>query len=116
MASDLWMTTKGTVMLMKPRFKKLLIISPLASLALFLMFTTAYSMSESTLINQLEGLNARQALALANQWHWEKQPVRTHVTSEEVVFQFESGTVKKIPLPPEEMMVAVAPFINRTHK
>ena len=91
-------------------------ITPLASLALFLMLTTAFSMNESTLINQLEGLNAHQALALANQWHWGKQPVRTHVTSKEVVFQFESGKVKKIPLPADEMMVAVAPFINRTHK
>ena len=91
-------------------------ITPLASLALFLLLTTAFSMTESALINQLEGLNAHQALTLANQWHWEKQPVRTHVTSKEVVFQFESGKVIKIALPGNEMMVAVAPFINRTHK
>jgi hypothetical protein len=116
MALDLWMTTKGTVMLMKPRSKKSLVITPLASLALFLMFTTAFSMTESALMSQLDGLNAHQALALANQWHWEKQPVRTHVTSKEVVFQFESVKVKKIPLPADEMMVAVAPFINHTHK
>ena len=91
-------------------------IITVVSLAMFLMNTPAFSMSESALIDQLDGLNAHQALALANQWHWEKQPVRTHVTSKEVVFQFESGTVKKIPLPADEMMVAVAPFINRTHK
>jgi len=91
-------------------------IAPLASLALFLMFATAFSMNESALINQLQGLNAQQALALANQWHWEKQPVRTHVNSKEVVFQFESGKVINFALPKDEMMVAVAPFINRTHK
>ena len=91
-------------------------IIAVVSLAVFLMNTPAFSMSESALIDQLEGLNAHQALTLANQWHWEKQPVRTHITSKEVVFQFESGTVKKIPLPADEMMVAVAPFINRTHK
>ena len=91
-------------------------IIAVVSLAVFLMNTPAFSMSESALIDQLDGLNAHQALALANQWHWEKQPVRTHITSKEVVFQFESGTVKKIPLPADEMMVAVAPFINRTHK
>ena len=85
-------------------------------LAMFLKNTPAFSMSESALIEQLDGLNAHQALALANQWYWEKQPVRTHITSKEVVFQFESGTVKKIALPENEMMVAVAPFINRTHK
>ena len=61
-------------------------IIPLASLALFLMLTTAFSMNESTLINQLEGLNAHQALALANQWHWEKQPVRTHILPQKRLF------------------------------
>jgi len=116
MVLDLWVTMKGTVMLIKSYTKKLLIITPLFFLALLLMFTTAFSMTESALIDQLDGLNAHQALALANQWHWEKQPVRSHVTSKEVVFQFESGKVKKIALPDNEMMVAVAPFINRTHK
>ena len=111
------MTTKGTVMLMKPRIKKWLIITQLASLAFFLMYTTAFSMSESALISQLDGLlNAHQALALANQWQWEKQPVSTHITSKEIVFQFEDGKVKMIPLPADDMMVAVAPFINNTHK
>ena len=103
-------------MFIKFYIKKLFMITPLASLALFLMFTTAFSMNESAFMSQLDGLNARQALALANQWHWEKQPVRTHVTSKEVVFQFESGKVINIALPDNEMMVAVAPFINRTHK
>jgi hypothetical protein len=110
------MATKGTVMFRKFYIKKLLMITPLASFALILMFTTAFAMNESALINQLEGLNAHQALALANQWHWEKQPVKTHITSKKVVFQFVSGKVKKIALPEDEMMVAVAPFINRTHK
>jgi hypothetical protein len=106
---------KGTVMT-KSSCKRLLMIITVVSLAVFLMNTTAFSMSESALIDQLDGLNAHQALALANQLYWEKQPVRTHITSKEVVFQFESGKVKKIPLPADEMMVAVAPFIHRTHK
>ena len=96
--------------------KRLSMIIPVIALALFLTNTSAFGMTESALMSQLEGLNAHQALALANQWYWEKQPVKTHVTSKEVVFQFESGTVKKIPLPANEMMVAVAPFIDRTHK
>ena len=96
--------------------ERLVMIITVVSLAVFLMNTPAFSMSESALIDQHDGLNAQQALALANQWHWEKQPVRAHITSKEVVFQFESGTVKKIPLPADEMMLAVAPFINRTHK
>ena len=95
---------------------KLLIRGLLAVLTVLLMSAAAFSMSESALIDQLDGLNAHQALALANQWYWEKQQVRTHITSKEVVFQFESGRVKKIPLPANEMMVAVAPFIDKTHK
>jgi len=105
----------GTVMT-KSSYKRLLMIITLVSLAVFLTNTPAFSMNESALIDRLYGLNAHQALALANQWYWEKQPVRTHITSKEVVFQFESGTVKKIPLPANEMMVAVAPFIDKTHK
>jgi hypothetical protein len=106
----------GTVMT-KSSYKRLLMIITVASLAaMFLTNTSAFAMSESALIGQLDGLNAHQALALANQWYWEKQPVRTHITSKEVVFQFESGRVKKIPLPADEMMVAVAPFIDKTHK
>ena len=96
--------------------ERLVMIITVVSLAVFLMNTPVFSMNESALIERLDGLNAYQALALANQWHWEKQPVRTHITSKEIVFQFESGWVKKIPLPHNEMMVAVAPFINRTHK
>ena len=96
--------------------ERLVMIITVVSLAVFLMNTPVFSMNESALIEQLDGLNAYQALALANQWHWEKQPVRTHITSKEIVFQFESGRVKKIPLPADEMMVAVAPFINNTHK
>ena len=61
------------------------------------------------------GVDAYKALALANQWHWEKQPVKTHITTNEVVFQFDSGTTKTIALPSEKVMIAVAPYINKTH-
>jgi hypothetical protein len=108
-------SVNGTVMT-KSSCKRLLIIITVVSLAMFLTNTPAFAMDESALINQLDGLNAHQALTLANQWYWEKQPVRTHITSKEVVFQFESGKVKKIALPDNEMMVAVAPFIDKTHK
>ena len=103
---------------MKIKFylKKLLIIIPLNILTLVAVLSAAFSMNETPLMNQLEGLNARQALALANQWYSEKQPVKTHITSKEVVFEFDNGKVKRIALPDEEMMVAVAPFIKRTHK
>ena len=34
----------------------------------------------------------------------------------EVVFEFPKGRVKKIPLPEEKMLVAVAPYVNKTHR
>ena len=108
--------TKGSVMLNKSYTTKLLMIALLASFAVSIMATGAFSMSESALIEQLKGLNAHQAVALANKWHWEKQPVTTHVTPQDVVFQFENGNVKEIALPKNKMMVAIAPFINHTHK
>jgi hypothetical protein len=33
-----------------------------------------------------------------------------------VVFEFPNGRVKKIPLPEEKMLVAVAPYVNKTHR
>ena len=101
---------------LKSYLKKLLIIAPLTALSLFFMSTASFSMNESKLINQLDGIDAYQALALANQWHWEKQPVKTHITTEDVVFEFESGKTKKIPLPEGKVMVAVVPFIKNTHQ
>ncbi len=38
------------------------------------------------------------------------------MNSQEVVFQFPGGEVKKIQLPEEKMMVAVAPYKEKTHK
>jgi hypothetical protein len=94
---------------------KLLRIWLLAFMAWAAVLTFVYAANEPALETQLDGLNARQALALANRWHWERQPVRTHVTSKEVVFEFQSGVTKKIALPKDQMMIAVAPYISRTH-
>ncbi|HBB16149.1 MAG TPA: hypothetical protein DCZ97_03795 [Syntrophus sp. (in: bacteria)] len=63
----------------------------------------------------LEDVDAAQALAIANQWKWSKKEIKSHVNSREVVFQFHGGKIKKIPLPEEKMVVAVAPYIRETH-
>ena len=84
-------------------------------LSVVFLTTASYSMGESNLIEQLNGVDAYKALALANQWHLEKQPVKSHITTDEVVFQFESGTTKTIALPNEKVMIAVAPYIKNTH-
>ena len=64
----------------------------------------------------LNNVDAIQAMAIANEWKWTKKEVKSYVTSQEVVFEFSKGKVKRIPLPEEKMLVAVAPYIRRTHK
>jgi len=64
---------------------------------------------------QLENIDAIQAVAIANEWKWSKKEIKSYVNSREVVFQFPDGKVKKIPLPEDKMVVAVAPYIIQTH-
>ena len=64
----------------------------------------------------LNNVDAIQAMAIANQWKWSKEEIKSHVTPQEVVFKFSNGKVKRIALPEEKMVVAVAPYINRTHR
>lgn len=64
----------------------------------------------------LNNVDAIQAMAIANQWKWFKKKIKSHVTTREVVFKFPNGKVKRIPLPEEKMVVAVAPYIKRTHR
>ena len=72
--------------------------------------------SEILLRQELKNVNAMEAVAIANDWKWSNKDVKTSVTAREVVFEFPDKTVKKIPLPQEKMLVAVAPYIRRTHK
>lgn len=64
----------------------------------------------------LKNVDAIQAMAIANKWNWSKREIKSYVTTREVVFELSENEVKKIPLPEEKMLVAVAPYINRTHK
>jgi len=63
-----------------------------------------------------EKIDAVEAMAVANDWKWSRKDVKSSVTVREVVFEFSDGTKKQIPLPEERMLVAVAPYIRRTHK
>ena len=77
-------------------------------------FTLAYA--EIFLRQKLENVNAMEAVAIANEWKWSHKDVTTSVTAREVIFEFPDKPVKKIPLPQEKMLVAVAPYIRQTHK
>lgn len=65
---------------------------------------------------KLRNIDAVQAMEIANDWKWTQTEIKSHVTPREVVFEFPNGKNKKIPLPEEQMVVAVAPYIDRTHE
>ena len=65
---------------------------------------------------RLNNADALQAMAIANQWKWTKKEVKSYVTPRGVIFMFPNRKVKGIPLPEDKMIVAVAPYIRRTHK
>ena len=65
---------------------------------------------------RLKNADALEAMAIANEWKWSQKDIKSYVNSREVVFEIAKGKVKKIPLPDERMLVAVAPYINRTHR
>jgi hypothetical protein len=64
----------------------------------------------------LNNADAIQAMAIANEWKWSKKEIKSFVTSREVVFKFPNEKEKRIPLPNDKMLVAVAPYINQTHR
>jgi hypothetical protein len=92
-------------------------------LCLILILTTssafqvnAFQDSKNPAETDFEKIDATEAVAIANAWKWSRKDVKSFVTAREVVFQFSDGKQKKIALPQEKMLVAVAPYIRRTHK
>lgn len=71
--------------------------------------------SLETYKEMVEKSDAVQAMSLANQWKWTKKDIKTYVNTEEIVFEFPDKTVKKVALPEDEMVVAIAPYVYSTH-
>ena len=90
------------------------IILILATISAFQAHTTQDSNKPANI--DFEKIDAVEAMAIANQWKWSRKDVKSSVTAREVIFKFSDGKVEKIPLPEEKMLVAVAPYIRRTHK
>ncbi|UCB49629.1 MAG: hypothetical protein JSW56_01650 [Deltaproteobacteria bacterium] len=57
----------------------------------------------------LKDVDATQAMEIANEWKWTQKEIKSYVTTQEVVFEFSKGRSKRVPLPEEKMLVAVAP-------
>ena len=72
--------------------------------------------NENSTETVLENIDAVQAIAIANQWRWTKKEIKSYVDSREMVFKFTDGRVKKFALPKDKMIVALAPYLRKTHK
>ena len=64
---------------------------------------------------ELENVDAVQAVALANKWRWTDRNITISVDAQKIHFKFPDGQVKSIPMPADKMLVAVAPYIAKTH-
>ncbi len=96
---------------------KYLLLSFILLLGISLILpTSALQDDEKSAEATLNNVDAIQAMAIANQWKWFKEEIKSYVTPREVVFKFSNGKVKRILLPEEKMVVAVAPYIKRTHR
>lgn len=63
----------------------------------------------------VEGLDAVEAMALANKWGEEKNSVTSSVTPASINFEFPGGVKVSVSLPEDRMVVAIAPYVKTTH-
>jgi len=63
----------------------------------------------------LTNLDAKAAIALANDWKFTTPKITAHVTPSEVIIDFPDGRTVKKALPDSLMFIAIAPYINGTH-
>jgi hypothetical protein len=68
------------------------------------------------LMDELKGINGKQAMELANKWRQKNLDVTSFVTPDAVNFKFKDGKTIGVPLPDDQMVVSIAPYINTTHK
>jgi len=92
---------------------KFIVVSFILFLGISWLFPACTLQSDEKLLNNVDAV---QAMAIANEWKWSKKEIKSFVTSREVVFKFAKDKVKRIPLPEEKMLVAVAPYIEQTHR
>lgn len=71
---------------------------------------------DQKLSDELKGIDGKQAMELANRWRQKNLDVSTFVTPDAVNFKFKDGKTVSVPLPDDQMVVSVAPYINTTHK
>ena len=80
-----------------------------------LVLMLAAAGAQSATPAQVSGLDARQAVALANQWGAAGVPVQSVVTTEAVSFTWPDGRRAEVPMLKDAVYIAIAPYVNRTH-
>lgn len=63
----------------------------------------------------LDGLDAREALVLANKWKTSNPEVTSFITPDKLNFEFPNKKKVEISLPDQSMMIAIAPYVDKTH-
>lgn len=64
----------------------------------------------------LDNLNVREALVLANKWKTSNPEVTSFIEPDKLTFEFANKKTVEISLPEGSMMVALAPYVNKTHE
>jgi len=71
--------------------------------------------SSSDLASVIRGLEAAEAIALANEWRMTHPEVGTTLRADAVEFVLPGGEIASVPLPEATMVLAVAPYVTSTH-
>jgi len=71
---------------------------------------------DQQLVDELKGVNGMQAMKLANKWRQKNLDVMSFVTPDAVNFKFKNGKTISVPLPDDQMVVSIAPYIKKTHE
>jgi Periplasmic copper-binding protein CueP len=64
----------------------------------------------------LDELNIREALELANKWKTSNPEITSFITPNTLNFEFDDKKKIEISLPHDSMIIAIAPYIEKTHK
>lgn len=90
-------------------------------LTAFILLAAIFGCSSSSdsdydkLYQSLEELNAKGALALANEWKFSASDIKSYINSDELVINFPDGREINKKLPDDEMCIAIAPYLSTTH-
>ncbi len=73
------------------------------------------SVKSSVSPTMLDNLGAKEALALANRWKTSNPEVTSFITPDKLNFEFPNKKKVEISLPDDSMMIAIAPYVDKTH-